>query len=251
MTIYTASRMPKLPLSRSSKDQFIVGFSKRKGIVSLSYKDYKYLLCALYVDGIERKVSGAGLKDVDVFLEIWLMAARADSQIEAGKKSEFGSSANHSRIPANMDSLLEADASAKDFREYVEARVALGFGIAEYICNFTRNQSSAEFWKNLSAATMLFDTLIDYRKDRKDGLAKDARLGDFAFLARKLLAFGCKAVAKLGMASSLKHLSTPFILTLTGGFESDGKKQKAWQMQETGQISLESTQLSAEYQALK
>ncbi len=228
MAIYNIKKMVRLADSKDWKDRQISEFAKRNREPSITYKNYKFLRLALQVEDIQVALTGRGLAKKEEFLRVWLAASKADSQIEQSKKAILCDMVGGA--PPEARSLLEGEVKAQTFREYFSIREKIGFMIAKFICGCAGDFSRLRFWKNLSAATMLFDTAVDFFKDRREGLVKNVRPSDFPVLLSRLASYSIKAVFELGIANSIKTLWCPVLMTIKGGFERKSLRNMPWKL---------------------
>ncbi|MEM4634100.1 MAG: hypothetical protein QW275_03015 [Candidatus Anstonellaceae archaeon] len=221
--------MPSLVYSKDPKDKEIVEFAKKQGIRTLSYKDYKYLYCLLCAEKIGMAIGGSPMKQKDKQMELWLSIARSDRANEVSGKAGCPKG-----VPANffkeLKPLLEAEVRAKDLFSLVIVRERIGEIVSSIFIQATDGKKHEVFWRNITVSMMLLDTLSDMVKDRIDGLVKKLDFRGFWLLIGKLAKSSFSTITRLGFGKSLKLLFLPAILTIKGGFESESKKEKEWEL---------------------
>ncbi|MCX8197990.1 MAG: hypothetical protein N3F07_02225 [Candidatus Micrarchaeota archaeon] len=228
MAILKASSMPKLALSQDPKDKAILEFAERKSLRFISYKDYKYLYCLLCVESISLAVGGDRLADRDGAMELWLSIARADRATEIYGKAKERPKGLPEEEFKRLKPLLESEVRASNLSELVEVRMRLGEEVSKLLIRSVNGEAKQEFWRSITVAMMLLDTLSDMVKDRMEGLVKRLNIAGVLKLAKNLAKASFDSVRQIGIAKSIKLLAIPSLMTIKGGFERESRKEKPW-----------------------
>jgi hypothetical protein len=216
--------MGRLATSQDSVDQTIFRFLKSMNIREISFKDYKYLRSGAIAEEINRHLTGKGVTGQEERLKIYLEAARQDNRVEQGGRYILPGVPQEVLEPLNAHE--KSEINARNFREYMNVREKVGVDIARCFVSVMRDDTHLEFWKDLSTASMLVDTIADFWKDRMAGLIRNVRYSDFPVLFLKTAKYCARTMRKLGLRGTCRYLLSPGLATLKGGFENGAKRHE-------------------------
>jgi len=84
------------------------------------------------------------------------------------------------------------------------------------------------FWRKITTAMFMLDTISDMFKDRFSGVVKKLDAAGIFLLAGKLAKNSIPVILKIGIFKSARIIAVPSLLTIKGGFEKDEKKERQW-----------------------
>ncbi|MCX8174798.1 MAG: hypothetical protein N3E51_01170 [Candidatus Micrarchaeota archaeon] len=225
MAIYRMRNLSSICSSSDPRDRQIAVFALKNNIRRLSYKDYKYLYCLLCVEEISLAVGGSPMQEKEKAMRLWLEAARLDRRMELTKKA-IRPSCLQAGLFRKIKPVLEKELRPQKLSLLLEVREEMGAALSKLFVSSVKGEAHEQFWKNITTAMLLLDTLADLFKDRAEGLLKKIDLRGVALLLRKLAKSSVCAVRHIGLFRSIRLLFHPVVMTIKGGFESETAKEK-------------------------
>lgn len=222
MAIYRISALPKIYKSSDRRDSMVAHYLFSRGMPSVSHREYKYLYIAATVSTLARRADSEF--SFQIAMDHCLAFAKIDSDLEAGK-AKLALPGVPTHILQDYNRIERLTLEATTFRSHILAREEQAICLSEMISEISHLPSRAPFWDSVCGGSYVLDTLVDYWKDRKDGLVKKAKFSDFAYLAKRFAKHTFDVLRQLG-AGALFELVPVVLLCAKGGFDNEKKKNE-------------------------